>query len=173
MQNFHPLFVHFPIALLLTSVAAAFAGALLKRPDAPGVARALLYLGTLAAAVTVVTGFLAAQHVAPVAGTKDILSEHQNYAYGLLAAAVALSAWSFVAWRRAQAAPRPTWSWLLAQLGLVVLVVLTANEGGELVHEHGVGTSLTAPGGPLHNPAAAHAAPADSTAPKPTGRDFK
>jgi len=173
VQNFHPLFTHFPIALLLTSVAATFAGAFLSRPNAPGLARALLYLGTLAAAVTVVTGFLAAQHVAPVAGTKEIVEEHQNYAYVLLATCAALSAWAFIAWRRAQAAPRPAWLWLVAQLALVALVALTANEGGELVHEHGVGTKLTAPGGPLHDPNAAAAAPTDSTAPKPTGRDFK
>jgi uncharacterized membrane protein len=172
VQNFHPLFTHFPIALLLTSVAATFAGAVLKRPNAPGVARALLYLGTLAAAVTVVTGFLAAQSVAPVAGTRGVIEEHQNYAYVLLAFAAALSGWVFVSWRRAQAAPRPAWLWLALQLALVALVALTANEGGELVHEHGVGTRLTAPGGPLHNPSAA-AAPADSSAPKPTGRDFR
>jgi uncharacterized membrane protein len=173
VQNFHPLFVHFPIALLLTSVAATFAGALLKRPNAPGMARALLYLGTLAAAVTAVTGFLAAQSVSPVAGTKGVIEEHQNYAYVLLAISAALSGWAFASWRRAQAAPRPAGLWLAGQLALVVLVVLTAKEGGELVHEHGVGTSLTAPGGPLHDAAAAHTAPADSTAPKPTGRDFK
>jgi len=172
VQNFHPLFTHFPIALLLTSVAATFAGALLKRPNAPALARALLYLGTVAAAVTVVTGFLAAQSVAPVAGTQHTIEEHQNYAYVLLGVAAALSAWTFVSWRRAQAAPRPAGLWLIAQLALALLVALTANEGGELVHEHGVGTRMTAPGGPLHD-AAATRAPADSTAPMPTGRDFK
>ncbi len=173
MQNVHPLLVHFPIALLLTSVAATFTGALLRRPTAPGVARALLYLGTLAAAVTVVSGFLAAQSVARVHGTREIIEEHQNYAYVLLGIAAALSAWSIISWRRAQAAPRPVWLWLALQLAMVLFVVLTGNEGGELVHEHGVGTKLTAPGGPLHETAAVSAAPIDSSAPRPTGRDFR
>lgn len=173
MQNIHPLLVHFPIALLLTSVAASFAGAWLRRPTAPSLARALLYLGTLAATITVISGFLAAQTVAPVRGTREILGEHQNYAYVLLGAATALSAWTFVSWRRARNAPRPAGLWLVAQLALVGLVVLTAREGGELVHDHGVGTALTAPGGPLHEAGAPAHAPADTTAPRPTGRDFR
>jgi hypothetical protein len=37
----------------------------------------------------------------------------------------------------------------LALVALATLVALTAREGGELVYEYGVGTEMTAPGGPL------------------------
>jgi LPXTG-motif cell wall-anchored protein len=172
MQNFHPLFTHFPIALLLVSAAAALYAHVKGSPGTHLVARVLLYLGTLAGVVTAVTGFLAAQTVAPVAGMRHVIEEHQTYAYVLLGVAALMTAWSLVSWRRRNLPPRPAALWLLAQAALVTCVFLTAMEGGELVHELGVGTKLTGKGGPLYDPMA-RAQPADSTAPNPSGKDFK
>jgi LPXTG-motif cell wall-anchored protein len=141
-------------------------------PGAYLVARVLLYLGTAAAAVTALTGFLAEQTVTPVAGAHAVIEEHQTYAYIVLGIAALLSAWSLVSWRRRRLPPRPAALWLIGQAALVVFVFLTAKEGGELVHELGVGTKMTAKGGPLYDPMA-RAQPPDSTAPRPTGKDFK
>lgn len=172
MQNFHPLFVHFPVALLCFAVVAALFAQATRRPGAPLVARVLLYAGTLSAIAAAVTGFVAAQTVTPVAGAKPVIDEHQTYAYILLAIACLLSAWSLVSWRRRAVPPAPAALWIVGQVALLVALVLTAKEGGELVHELGVGTKLTAPGGPLYDPKA-RSAPADSTAPRPTGKDFR
>ena len=172
MQNFHPLLVHFPIAFLLGSVLAALVAHFSGRPGAHLVARVLLYAGTLAATFTALNGFFSAQAVAPVAGMREVIEEHQTYAYVLLAIACFLSGWSLVSWRRRRLPPKPAALWLVGQAALVALLVLTAKEGGELVHELGVGTKLTAPGGPLFDPAAG-GAPADTSAPNPTGRDFR
>lgn len=172
MQNLHPLLVHFPIAFLLGSVVAALLAHANGRPGAHLVARALLYAGTLAAALTALNGFFSAQAVAPVAGMREVIAEHQTFAYVLLALACFLSGWSLVSWRRRRLPPKPAALWLGGQAALLALLVLTAMEGGELVHELGVGTKLTAPGGPLHDPAAGDA-PVDSAAPRPTGRDFR
>ena len=172
MQNFHPLFVHFPIGLLFTSAIVALWAQATKRPGAHLVARVLLWLGTFAAAATVVSDFLGEQTVAHVAGAHDVIEEHERYAYILLGLSALLSAWALVSWRRRGAPPAPGALWSLGQLALLAMLVLTAQEGGELVHELGVGTKLTAPGGPLHDPMA-QAAPADTTAPRPTGKDFR
>lgn len=170
MQNFHPLFVHFPIGLLfVATLAAMWAQA---NPGAQPFARTLLYLGTVAAAGTVVSGFLAGQSVARVKGAHAVIEEHERYAYILLGVAALLSSWSIVSWRRRRASPTPAPAWLAANAVLLALVVLTAKEGGELVHELGVGTKLTAPGGPLYDPTV-QAQPADSSAPRPTGKDFR
>ena len=91
MQNPHPLVVHFPLALLLTSATAALYGTLRRAEGATAFARALLYLGTAACAVAVVTGFLAAQSVTRVARATEAVGEHQNFAYALLALACVLS----------------------------------------------------------------------------------
>lgn len=172
MQNFHPLFVHFPIGLLFTSAVVALWAQATKRPGAHLVARVLLWLGTVAAAATVVTGFLGEQSVAHVAGAHDVIEEHERYAYILLGLSALLSAWALVSWRRRGAPPTPGALWTLGQLALLAMLVLTAQEGGELVHELGVGTKLTAPGGPLYD-ATAQKTPADTTAPNPTGKDFR
>jgi len=172
MQNFHPLFVHFPIALLFTSAVVALWAQATRRPGAHLVARVLLWLGTLGAAAAVVTGFLGEQSVARVTGAHDVIEEHERYAYILLGLSALLSAWAIVSWRRRGAPPAPAALWILGQVALLAMLVLTANEGGELVHELGVGTKLTAPGGPLYD-AAAQAAPADTSAPNPTGKDFR
>jgi len=182
VQNPHPLVVHFPLALLLVSAAAALWGTLRRAESAAAFARALLYLGTLACAVAVVTGFLAAQSVTRVQRALDTVSEHQNFAYALLALACLLSGWAFVAAHRLRRAPGPRALWLAGQLALATLVVLTGKEGGELVHRFGVGTALTARGGPLFEapapaPGATAGTAADSTSPhappRPSGRDFR
>jgi len=178
VQNPHPLVVHFPLALLSVSAAAALWAAVRPAPGATAFARVLLYLGTVACAVAVLTGFLAAQSVAKVRLAQATLGQHQNLGYVLLGLAAALSGWSFVAWSRARRAPGPLPLWLAAQAALVVLVVWAGKDGGTLVHQYGVGTALTAPRGPLYEGAAGHpgAAPtaADTpAAPRPSGRDFR
>ena len=111
MQNFHPLFVHFPVALLLTSAVAALWAQASSRPGAHLVARVLLWIGTLAAAAAVITGFLASQSVAPVRGAHAVIEEHERYAYILLGLSALLSAWSIVSWRRSGAPPAPAALW--------------------------------------------------------------
>ena len=170
MQNFHPLIVHFPIAFLFTSAVVALWAQASGRPGAHLVARVLLWLGTLAAAAAVISGFLASQTVAHVRGAHAVIEEHERYAYILLVLSALLSAWALVSWRRTHAPPRPAPLWSLGQVLLLVMLVLTAKEGGELVHELGVGTKLTAPGGPLYDPSIQRA-PADSSA--PSAKDFR
>ena len=156
MQNVHPLFVHFPVALLFTATVAVLAGFVVRTSWIAPFARACLYLGTLAAAAAVISGFFAAQTVARVAAAEHALGEHQTFGYVTLAVAAILSAWSIVAWRRSGRSPRPAAGWAIGNLALLVLLFLAAKEGGELVHEYGVGTTLTGPHGPLFQPGRMH-----------------
>jgi len=170
VQNLHPLVVHFPIGLLFTSAVVALWAQATNRPDAHLVGRVLLWLGTVAAAAAVISGFLGAQTVARVTGAHDVIEEHEKYAYVLLGLSCALSGWAIVAWRRSHAAPRPAAPWVIGQVLLLAMIVLTAKEGGELVHELGVGTKMTARGGPLFEGGAQSAVPDSSV---PTGKDFR
>lgn len=157
MQNLHPLFVHFPIALLVTAVVLEILFALTHRPLADSLGRWLLYLGALAAGLASLSGWLAFQSVAPVREAAGPLVEHRTFGFLTLGTAALLAFWR---WGTASGGgPRPRPLFLAGMLGLGALVYLAAHEGGELVYEHGVGTELTAPGGPLAEPADSTRAP--------------
>ena len=175
MQNPHPLLVHFPIAFLTAFAVSALLALVLPRPGLDRFARASLFLGTAAAAVTVISGFLAEQSVAPVRDAAADLAKHRLAGYAVLAIAGLLSALAFLEPRLVARAGAVRAGRALGAVALLGALVLAGAEGGELVHEHGVGTRMTAPGGPLHDPdAPATAAPrATDDAPAPTGKDFR
>ncbi len=175
MQNPHPLLVHFPIAFLSAFAVTALLLLVLPRPGLERFARATLFVGTATAALAVISGFFAEQTVAPVRAAVDTIGQHRFLAYGTLLVAAGLTALAVIAPRHPARAARFRAAQGLGALGLLVLVVLTGREGGELVHEFGVGTALTAPGGALHDedapPRAAPRVPDD--APAPAGKDFR
>ena len=175
MQNPHPIFVHFPIAFLLAFGAATLLALVVHRPGLATFARACLFLGTATAALAVVSGFLAEQNVARVVAARDDIEEHRTFGYVVLGLSASLSALAAVAPRFPRRAGQFRALQALGAVAVVVVLFLAAQEGGELVHAYGVGTKLTAPGGPLHEgeaPGDATRAPEDG-APAPTGRDFR
>jgi uncharacterized membrane protein len=169
MQNLHPLIVHFPIALLLLAVLFELIHLFVRRTALDSMARRLLYLGALAALVTAASGWYAEQTVAPVAAAHDALEKHEKAGYVSLGLAAILAFWRVATARRN--GPRPRWAFTLVMLALAGLLVFTAHEGGELVYEYGVGTEITAPGGPLAED------PSESSEHEqpdvPTGEDFR
>jgi uncharacterized membrane protein len=172
VQNPHPLLVHFPIAFLLAFVAATLLGLFVRRPGLAAFARTCLWLGTAAAAVTVVSGFLAEQTVAPVAAAREDIEEHRTFGYVVLGLSALLSALAAVAPRFPARAGLFRATMAVGAVAVAAFLYLAGDEGGELVHEYGVGTRMTAPGGPLHEPPGDRPA-APGGAPAPTGRDFR
>jgi len=144
--NVHPMFVHFPIALLFTSALLD-----LLAYSMPGRMRVLLrdvgsvlaIVGALSAVVTYLTGRAAAQAVLLPGMAHALVNAHWQWAFwtvwyfaalalvriGLLVAGRTLG-------RNATAA--------LALLGLIGLGLLfeTADRGAELVYEQGVGVGV-------------------------------
>ncbi len=175
MQNPHPLLVHFPIAFLVAFAVSALLLLVLPHPGLDRFARASLFVGTAAAALAVVSGFFAEQTVAPVRAAAETIGEHRLLAYGTLLVAAALTALAVIAPRHPAWAGRFRAAQGVGALALLGLVVMTAREGGELVHEFGVGTALTAPGGPVHDVGAPKRATPQATndAPAPSGKDFR
>jgi uncharacterized membrane protein len=115
---------------------------------ADALARWLLYLGALAAGAAALTGWLGALQVAKVARAAESLTDHRTYGFVALGTAAGLAFWR---WGTARAGgPRPRWLFVVGMLGLAGILVAAGLEGGDLVYDHGVGTRLTAPGGPLH-----------------------
>lgn len=143
--NVHPMFVHFPIGLLVTAVVLDFLS-LLPRTDTLRRAVPVLYVaGAIAAIVTYFTGRSAADGLTISADAEPLLTEHADLAlwtvlfFVLFAAIRAGLAW----WKRESSlAIRVP----LAVAGIIGLFLIweTAEHGSEMVYRHAVAVNLPA-----------------------------
>jgi len=137
VMNIHPLFVHFPIALLLTSVAFCFLGSLFKKEELLTATKWVLYFGTLAAAVTVWTGLKAEATVSHGGGMHDTMEAHQYIGFTVLGLSILLSLWVFLSKNRIPEKGRALFLVVLALLA--ALLIQGADLGGRMAFLNGVG----------------------------------
>lgn len=137
MPNWHPLLVHFPIALLSCYLLLDLAGVAARNAAWRRMAGGLLYLGASFAAVAVVLGFQAAQSVPHGEEVHSIMIDHRNHGLTVLGMSLLLSLWRRVRGER--------WSAIGTALHLLVAGVMVfvmahgADLGGLMVYGHGVG----------------------------------
>jgi uncharacterized membrane protein len=137
LQNLHPLFVHYPLALLL-GAAVAYLAAWIRRSDRlAGIAFALLLAGTVAGAVALGTGLYAEDGVMVARSVRaSILDEHKDLMIATAAIAVVLTVWAIVA------RPFPRRLRVLFIAGLLAMVAVMfkgADDGGRLVYDYNAG----------------------------------
>lgn len=136
MENIHPLFVHFPIAFLSTFFMLDLVGTLAKKQHWRNIASWLLYLGTIAAAFTVIAGFIAANTVPHGEDVHEIMEQHEHYGIWVLSLAAILSVWR---WKAGDAISGGANSFFLIMSGLLcILMALGADLGGLMVYQYGV-----------------------------------
>jgi uncharacterized membrane protein len=138
MLNYHPLFVHFPIAFWLGALLFELLGQ--WRADEPwrATAERLLYLGTLAALPALVTGLLAETAV-PEGPARAALTFHKTVMMITTGAAVALC--MLVGLGRGVLSPGRRKLFLAGLVVLAVLLALGADRGALLVYQHGTGVN--------------------------------
>lgn len=139
IPNFHPIFVHFTVALLLLSVGLFVITPFIKSPlkeQWQTVARWSLWFG---AGITIITGFAgldAYNTVAHDTPSHLAMTEHRNWAIVAIVLFLALAAWSIIWVRKSR------------DLGIAFVVSMviaggvlasTAWHGGELVYRYGLG----------------------------------
>ena len=140
LPNWHPIFVHFTIGLLVPAAGLLFVAAIFPSRSWSGrclvAARWNLWIGAVVTAGTGAAGLYAFATVAHDAQGHIAISDHRNWAFG-----TALVWWSLALWavRRRRAEGRPSGAFLaLAAAGVIGLLV-TGWKGGELVFRHGMG----------------------------------
>jgi uncharacterized membrane protein len=140
MPNWHPMIVHFPIALLTLSVVVDLGALLTGHRGWHRMAYALVIAGTLGAAAAVISGNDAAVPHRD-SSLAEVVAEHEDFATAVLITFLATSLGRLPLFLRSRHGwPLNLWI-VLAFLGCGLLW-LTSLHGGELVYEHGIGVQV-------------------------------
>jgi uncharacterized membrane protein len=138
--NLHPLVIHFPIALIVVAAFADLIDTLIGRPKWMGSAATMLFvLGSLSAIVACLTGQQALDTVLMPGMAHPIVQAHRTWA---IATAIYFSVLTLIRVSvafRAPLARRYRVALLVAALVGVAGLQQTAERGGRLVYEQGVG----------------------------------
>lgn len=140
IPNWHPLLVHFTIALLVTSAALFVLSALFKTHHWRGqwltAANWNLWIGSGFAVLTVLAGWYAYNTVAHDTPSHVAMTTHRNWALVTTAVVLALALWSVLRYRASRLPHAP---FLAAVLLSAALLLITGWHGAEAVYRYGLG----------------------------------
>lgn len=136
LMNIHPLFTHFPIALLLSSLGFYLLGLVFKKEHFLKTGQWTLYFGTLGTAVAVWTGIQAANSVPHDETTHAMMMAHQYLGITVLILSALLSLWLLVS---KSSLPNPKPVFVGGLFLIAILLLQQVDFGGRLVFFHGVG----------------------------------
>ncbi len=135
LPNIHPIFVHFPIALLTLFFIADLLGSLFAKLEWRKFASGALYSGTFFSLLTVIAGYQAAHSIPHNDMVHTIMLRHQAFGISVTVLAFILSL------RRYFSADTFLASKTLGHLSLsallVILLTLGADLGGLMVYQYG------------------------------------
>jgi uncharacterized membrane protein len=132
--NYHPIFVHFPIALWFAALLFELLAVWRASDEMQRTASRMLYLGTLAAVVTALTG-LAAENSVPPGVAQRVVGIHQALMLVSTSFGLALCIFAFSVRQNFTAQLRKFM--LLGLSILALLVIFGADRGAQLVYEYG------------------------------------
>lgn len=141
IENIHPLFVHFPVALILVSLLFEGLWWLTRKDQFRALATYLLYLSAISAVAAVITGYIASDSLGHDAPGHDFVHEHRDvmiWMSGLLLATTLLVL--FIRSLREGKARRLV---IVPLFITSVLLIYGADRGGRLVFEYGTGVRAT------------------------------
>jgi uncharacterized membrane protein len=152
LPGWHPLIVHFPLALVVVAAALFIAARLLRNESIAATAAIVgtwnLCLGAVAALFALATGLAAVLDLDVGAAARHAISIHLRWAVfttlGLLLLAI---------WRGAGTAQgsRPSWLFVIVLVAASAALMVTGYRGGMNVYEFGIGVKRIA-GRPLEAP---------------------
>ena len=132
--NLHPVFVHFPIALVPTALLLYFLGIALKKSWLNMAGRSMLYLALISSVVTIATGLAAQSSFPHNEIIHHMMQTHRTIGLVLAGVLVVLTLWSF--WQ-AEHRPRAAWAFLGVLACATYLVLQNADIGSRMVYVQG------------------------------------
>ena len=139
--NYHPIFVHFPIALWFAALFFELLGTVRANDHFHRTAVWLLYLGTLAGCVTALSGLYAEDSV-PSGPAQAVVELHENVMLTALSLSVGLCLFAFFTRKSSAAGLRR--ALLLGLVILAALVTYGADRGAQLVYQYGASVNWPA-----------------------------
>ena len=140
LPNWHPVFVHFTIALFSVSVIMFVVSYFLKQGAIKSqtliVANWNLWIGAAFTVITLIMGLYAYNTVAHDGPSHVQMTLHRDWAYITAASFLALLVWSILLKRKDS---QPGLLFLVAALASFGVLSVTAFEGGEAVYRFGLG----------------------------------
>jgi len=148
IPGWHPIVVHFPLALIVTATASLTLARMLPEVR---LAATLANLGTWNLSLGAVTIFLAlGTGLAATIGLQIDAAAHQAIAAHVKSAVLTTILVLLVAvWRGVGTAPdsRPTWGFLLMLWVATSALTVTGYRGGQNVYRHGIGVAASGQAG--------------------------
>lgn len=132
--NFHPMFVHFPIVLWLAALLFEIFAVVRSSDNWHRSAARMLYLGTIAAIVTIFTG-LAAEKSIPPGPAMMVVGIHETLMMVSTSVAILLSLFALAF--RNSFTPTYRKGMLAGLVVLAILLTIGADRGAQLVYEYG------------------------------------
>jgi uncharacterized membrane protein len=143
--NWHPLVVHFPIALILSATALLLAARLLRSEALAASAATVgtwnLCLGAAAALFALATGLSAVLDLDVSAAARQAISLHLKWAMLTTLLMVLLAVWRGAG---SAARSRPSWIFLIVLIAASAALSFTAYRGAKNVFEYGIGVKKIA-----------------------------
>jgi uncharacterized membrane protein len=143
-----------PAALLLVAVLFDLAGAFTRRPSLRTASFWMLVAGAAGAAVAVVSGLQAEEHIAHGEAVHRVMETHEELGLITLGVFVVLALWRIVRERRMGSTEQAVV--LAASLGGVAVLIATAVYGGKLVFDHAAGIPTKVLQAEMHERAEGH-----------------
>ena len=140
IPNWHPVFVHFTIALLSISTLLYAAGIARQKPNLLIAARWNLWIGVAITVGTLLAGLFAYNTVVHDDVSHVAMTSHRNWAFGTAAVFMALALRALKAQRGATAIQT---GFVFAMVLATGLLLITGYKGSELVYRYGMGVVST------------------------------
>jgi uncharacterized membrane protein len=140
LPGWHPVVVHFPLALVVSSALFLSAARILPRQSHAATLATVgtwnLCVGAVAALFALATGLAAVLHLQVGEAAHQAISLHLKWAMATTLALVLLAVWRGAG--NAQES-RPSWIFVMLLLAATAALIVTGYRGGQNVYRYGVG----------------------------------